>query len=101
MKMYLENVDTTELEFWTEWRNWLLPRSVWCEHCNNTWFKWRIGVFELLSIDDGLRNMIIDLAPYDDMLRHIRSHGFLTLIEDWVRKVLQNITTLEEVRKLV
>jgi type II secretory ATPase GspE/PulE/Tfp pilus assembly ATPase PilB-like protein len=45
--------------------------------------------------------MIIDLAPYDDMLRHIRSHGFLTMIEDGVRKVLQGITTLEEVRRLV
>ncbi len=78
-----------------------LPQAVGCDKCNSTWYKWRQGVFELLSIDDWLRNMIIDEKPYDEMFEHIRKYWFVTMIEDWIEKVVLWLTTLDEVRKLV
>ncbi|NQT38166.1 MAG: Flp pilus assembly complex ATPase component TadA [Planctomycetes bacterium] len=73
-------------------------RGVGCRACRNTGYRGRLGVHELLVIDDQLRDAI--LAP-DQSLTKLReiavNNGMITLAHDGFRKVREGITTIEEI----
>ena len=60
-------------------------------------FKGRLGIFELFTIDDEVRHMIINGASTIQLRAQARELGMRTLREDGVRKVLAGSTTAEEV----
>ncbi len=72
-------------------------RGVGCKSCRNTGFKGRIGIHELLVINDELRDTIVS----DPSVSHIRKiatrGGMITLGHDGFRKVREGITTIEEI----
>jgi type IV pilus assembly protein PilB len=76
-------------------------RGVGCRSCRNTGYKGRIGVHELLSIGDDLRDAIVS----DPTIGHLRKlaarDGMVTLAHDGFRKVREGITTIEEVFHIV
>ena len=72
-------------------------KPVGCEHCRQTGYKGRMGIFEIFIIDDEVRHMINN-RPLDSVLRQkARELGMRTLREDGVRKVLSGLTSAEEV----
>ncbi len=72
-------------------------KGVGCPACRNTGFKGRIGVHELLVINDELRDAIV-LDPTVGKIREIAGRdGMITLGHDGFRKVREGITTVEEV----
>ncbi len=72
-----------------------------CRRCRNTGFSGRIGVHELLVINDEIRDAVVSGAPISK-LRHIgNAHGMITLRHDGFRKVREGITTIEEVLHIV
>jgi type II secretion system protein E len=71
-----------------------------CEDCNYTGYKGRIGIFELLSIDDDIRNLILQRASTGDITRKARANGMMTMRQDGWQKVLAGITTLDEILRV-
>jgi type IV pilus assembly protein PilB len=68
-----------------------------CNHCNNTGYKGRIGVYELLKMDIGLKKLIARNADEEDLWDSARKSGTKSLFEDAWIKVEEGITTIEEV----
>lgn len=71
-----------------------------CEHCNNTGYKGRMAVQEVLPITDKLRNLISNGADEGTLLAEARANGFTPLADDCVQKVLQGVTTTEELLRV-
>ncbi len=73
-------------------------KGVGCRKCRNTGYSGRLGVHELLVINDELRDAIVAGASDRRAARASpRSDGMITLRHDGFRKVREGITTLEEV----
>ncbi|MDD5006077.1 MAG: ATPase, T2SS/T4P/T4SS family [Candidatus Omnitrophica bacterium] len=69
-----------------------------CSYCNNTGYFERIGIHEVIMIDDEIRGLIINKASSDQIKDFVvKNRGFKTLRDDALEKWLQGITTLEEV----
>jgi type IV pilus assembly protein PilB len=77
-------------------------RGKGCFNCMNTGYKGRIGVFEILLIDDMVQEMILKKQPAPEITRTAQQAGRLrTLKEDAAIKVFKGITTLEEAASAV
>ncbi|MDD5730892.1 MAG: GspE/PulE family protein [Candidatus Omnitrophica bacterium] len=74
-----------------------LYRGKGCLACRHTGFKGRIGIFELMVIDDSLRELIAGKRPTTEIKAKALSSGMRTLQQDGFEKVLKGITTFEEV----
>lgn len=74
-----------------------LMKAVGCEACQGIGYKGRIGLFELLVLNDEIRSMILGRVGVSDIRTKARSLGMNTLREDGVAKVLAGVTTVEEV----
>lgn len=70
--------------------------AVGCKHCNNTGYFERIGIFEVLQINDEIRELITQDASSLEIRKKALNLGYEPLIVDGVRKVLNGTTTLEE-----
>jgi type IV pilus assembly protein PilB len=69
-----------------------------CSLCQHTGYKGRVGIFELLVLDEFVRNAIIELKTSQEIRRiSIESTGLLTLFEDGIFKAASGITTIDEV----
>lgn len=74
-----------------------LYKGVGCKNCNNTGYRGRIGIYEVLSITDKIREMVINRRNPDEIENKAREHNFLSLRECGLLKVVEGVTTLEEV----
>jgi hypothetical protein len=70
-----------------------------CEVCNQTGYKGRKGIYELLKISDPIREMINDRAPGVLVRQKAIELGMTTLREDGLRSIYDGLTTIEEVVK--
>ena len=73
--------------------------AVGCEQCNNTGYLGRIGVFEILMIDDEIKELITNDASTLKIKELALNKGYKPLVIDAIYKVLSGITTLEEINK--
>ncbi len=72
-------------------------KPVGCDHCRQTGYKGRMGIFEIFIIDDEVRHMINKRDSTLHLRQRARELGMRTLREDGVRKVLAGLTSAEEV----
>ena len=72
-----------------------------CAKCNETWYQWRIAILEALEITEDMRNLIIDRENEAWILTKARENWFITLIEDWIIKVLRWETTIDEIHRVI
>ena len=72
-------------------------RGVGCKGCRNTGYSGRIGIHELLTLSDELRDMISSGAPLQAMRELAARQGMITLRHDGFRKVREGVTTIEEI----
>jgi len=70
-----------------------------CPECNNTGYKGRKGLYELLKVSDPIRTMINDKAPNVVLRQKAMELGMSTLRMDGLRCIFDGITTIEEVLK--
>lgn len=75
------------------------PRG--CERCHGTGFHGRVGIFELLVVDARIRELILRDAGADAIREAARAAGMRTLGHDAWRKLVQGLTSLDEVRPLL
>jgi len=72
-------------------------RGKGCEKCNNTGFKGRVGLYEVMEITEELRELILVGASSLELRRKAVEEGMLTLRASGLRKVKEGVTTLDEV----
>jgi type IV pilus assembly protein PilB len=72
-------------------------RGMGCDVCNNTGYKGRVGLFELMIITDKLRDMIMSNASVDAMRVEAQSNGMVGLRDAGLAFVNQGVTTAEEI----
>ena len=68
-----------------------------CVSCHGTGYQGRMGIFELLPVNDGIRALIYDNVTAGRLRARARADGMRTMREDGIRKVLAGLTTIEEV----
>ncbi|HEY5610494.1 MAG TPA: type IV-A pilus assembly ATPase PilB [Thermoanaerobaculia bacterium] len=68
-----------------------------CEKCGNTGYKGRVGLIEVMAIDDQLREMILSGVSAIELRRHAMENGMITLRRSGLFKIRDGITTIEEV----
>jgi type IV pilus assembly protein PilB len=68
-----------------------------CERCNNTGYKGRMGVFELLMMNDTLREMVVSETSLDEFRVACRRFGMRTLRESGLKAIHEGMTTVEEI----
>jgi type IV pilus assembly protein PilB len=73
-------------------------KGIGCKNCSNSGYRGRIGVYEVLTITDEIRNMIIARKTPDEIEQIAKTHGFLSLSECGLLKVIQGVTSLEEAK---
>ncbi len=75
-------------------------RPVGCPHCNNTGYRGRQGIFEMLQMNTELRELAFNRAGVAEMRRAAKASGMNSLLEDGQRKILAGTTSLEELMRL-
>jgi type IV pilus assembly protein PilB len=68
-----------------------------CDSCNSTGYKGRVGLFELLIMNDDMRDMIMRNASTDELREAARGYGMVTLRDAGMKAAHDGLTTLEEV----
>ena len=77
-----------------------LHRGAGCPECQGTGYKGRLGIFELMEMDSELRDMAFHKTATNRIRDQAIASGMRTLMQDGVRKILQGITTIEEVLRI-
>lgn len=72
-----------------------------CEACLYTGYAGRVGIFEVMEIDDGISELIMRRANADEIESEARRRGMTTMLEDGIGKVLDGQTTFEELTRVV
>jgi len=77
-----------------------LKKGVGCKMCNQTGYKGRIGIYELMLVSEDIQKMIYKKVSSTEIRKVARQQGMKTLREDGLLKIMSGITTLEEVIRI-
>ena len=77
-----------------------LYRGAGCKACRNSGYNERIGIFEVLEVNEHIRLLITKRASADVLNTEALDAGMTSLLHDGIDKALKGITTLEEVIKV-
>ena len=72
-------------------------QAVGCEECNQTGYKGRLAVFELMSMTPGIAKLTMERSDASVLRKQAVADGMLLLIDDGIRKIKEGLTTIEEV----
>jgi len=89
-KTYLDGVDLTHV-----WQ------AVGCSKCNQLGYKSRLGIYEAIMMDENIENVVKDNPSEREIQKAALPQNILSLKQDGILKVLQGITTLEELQRVV
>ena len=73
---------------------------VGCESCAQTGYRGRMGIHELLLMNDAVRHEVLKKSSSEHIYRVAREHGLVNMFEDGFGKVLQGLTSLAEVLRV-
>ena len=72
-----------------------------CKRCNQTGYRGRMAIMELLRIDSDMDSLIARRAHFDELRKLALEKGFNTLADDGVRRILEGYTSIEEVMRVI
>ena len=78
-----------------------LYKGVGCNDCNNLGYKGRTGIFELLTVTNALRSLIVSQPVFEDIYQQARTDGMSTLMHDGVQKVRDGIISLADLARII
>ena len=78
-----------------------VPETVGCKDCNSTGFRGRIGIFEAFFIDNEMEKFILTNPSIASLEEKAIKKGMVTMKQDGLIKVLEGITTIEEIEKVM
>jgi len=71
-----------------------------CDKCRRTGYVGRLGIYELLVMDDTLRDMVTTNPDVTLLRKYCRERGLVTLREDGLQKVMKGLTTVDEILRV-
>jgi type IV pilus assembly protein PilB len=78
----------------------VLYRGKGCDNCSNTGYRGRIACFEVMEINDAIRELVLNRESTHIIKAKAREHGMITLREAATKKLLAGVTTVEEVMRV-
>jgi general secretion pathway protein E len=75
-------------------------RKKGCPACMNTGYRGRTAIFEMMILNDHLKKLILKTSDANQIAKEALKLGMITLIQDGARKVLEGISTIEEVMRV-
>lgn len=75
----------------------MIPKIVGCEKCNNTGYMGRVAIYEVMPISEKISKLIIEKSAASEIQRLAMEEGMLTMKQDGYVKVLEGVTTMDEV----
>ena len=72
-----------------------------CEKCSGIGYKGRLGIYEIFTMDEKLKELTMDNAPSFKIMQQAIENGMVTMLQDGVLKVLEHQTSLEEVYRVI
>lgn len=78
----------------------VLYKGKGCKECSNTGYLGRIGIYEAIVISPAIGKMILEHATADEIEKQAKSEGMITMKQDGYLKVLDGITSIEEVLRV-
>ena len=93
-------IEQTGLRRYVDADSCTVYRAVGCEHCMETGYSGRTGIHELFVLDDEIHQVIMAGADATRLHAAARDLGMTTLYEDGLRKVLQGVTSMDEVLRV-
>jgi len=78
-----------------------LWRGRGCEACRDTGFKGRVGIYELMKMNAEIAELVVRRAPLNDIKEAAKANGMREMREDGLLKVLEGMTTPDEVMRVV
>ncbi|MCS7201191.1 MAG: type II secretion system ATPase GspE [Dictyoglomus sp.] len=95
-----EELEILESHLHIDVKNITLYKGKGCSNCNNRGYKGRTAIHEVMVIDDDIRELILKKVSKETIREAARRKGMNTLREDGLFKVLEGITTIEEVMRV-
>ncbi len=83
-----------------KWSKVKFYRPGGCEQCNKEGYKGRLGIFEVLEVDDEMKKMISHKATEEDMEKNCQEKGMLSMVEDGFIKAAKGLTSIEEILRV-
>ena len=71
-----------------------------CDDCLNVGYRGRVGIYELMLVDDAIRGMVMRNEPSGTIKKYAINNGMVSLRESGARKVLDGISTIAEVTRV-
>ncbi|NUJ97164.1 type II/IV secretion system protein [Candidatus Gracilibacteria bacterium] len=78
-----------------------LYEGIGCEHCNNSGYLGRVGLYEIISLNENIRNIMRSGGTSEDIIREARNGDLITMKEDGILKAIQGHTTIEEILRVI
>jgi type II secretory ATPase GspE/PulE/Tfp pilus assembly ATPase PilB-like protein len=75
-------------------------RGKGCNNCFKTGYKGRVGLIEVLALTPGIKALVMENAQEHRIREAARREGMMTLRENGVKRVLEGLTTLDEVLRV-
>ncbi len=72
-----------------------------CKRCNQTGYRGRMAILELLRIDSDMDSLIARRAHFDELRKVAIEKGFTTLADDGIRRILEGYTSIDEVMRVI
>lgn len=82
------------------WETMKFYRNKGCKRCNNEGYKGRVGIYEVLEVDEDIQKLITQAASTEVIENKAKEKGMLTMIEDGFIKAAQGITSIEEILRV-
>ena len=77
-----------------------IPKVVGCKNCNLTGYRKRTGIYETFLVDDDMEKFILTLPSIATLRERAIKNGMITMYQDGILKVLEGITTIEEIERV-
>jgi type IV pilus assembly protein PilB len=85
----------------SRWRDTMLYRPVGCSRCNTTGYKGRLGLYEIMLVSEAIERLIVERKSADEINRVAIAEGMVSLRDDGLERVLQGITSIEEISRVI
>jgi len=72
-----------------------------CDSCAGIGYKGRIGIYEIFTMDEKIKQLTIDNAPAFKILQQAIENGMVTMLQDGVLKAMNGMTTLDEIYRVI
>jgi type IV pilus assembly protein PilB len=73
---------------------------VGCSRCSGSGYRGRVGIYEVMTVSERIRSMILEHASVDDMVDVAVGEGMKRLRDDGLKKVRDGLTSIAEVERL-